>query len=650
MPPPKPLTTASTCAFHFLCFQTSSRRRGEWAMLLFSSAPPPLATSQANKSSSSLEGMERPIRSFKSSIKTVPPHPQTTQKPLPPTPPLKSETPSKKKKSTPSPPASNASSASPARSSSVTFWKAPADWYESLLAPPILLNRSLAPLLPEPSPTPADMDLTSWFDNNPPPSAPLPAIYERRKGNADLGPPGSPPKSPLPAPSKNNGKLDEKTAPPKRDSGQFSPSALKTFFDSDLRHHTFSPTNSARTSITSNASTKEKAFASLGIGSPQQQSVTFEQRPYDPESALPIERTRADRQYLRGKKLQALNKGNTLVDDSWEGTEMDDKMRQLSFSQDYHDLLADQYQEMNFQTEEVLRTRGAHQVYEAQFEERRPKPPPKDQELIPRPLSWQKGSKSSTARIPSRNPSGNFSRNESPVAVTPEHSLQEKVQKWINSWVPRRLSVDPRRQSGLAVIRHSPSPAPRSGTGSMQPPSPTLDHAPSSSQPGSNSADSPVSNAEDHRSSLNSRHSDSPVAPGIAIRTAYRTSTASTSSCSRHSATSRDSHPLSQELHVLYTPRTPPAPPPPPPLKSRSPPLSPKAWNRLRSRDADDEHDRSQHQHHQFSAGFINKAKQARRKHSKDQRQKRLKRSIRVLGPTDPGVVAGYVRVKGGGR
>jgi len=46
-----------------------------------------------------------------------------------------------------------------------------------------------------------------------------------------------------------------------------------------------------------------------------------------------------------------------------------------------------------------------------------------------------------------------------------------------------------------------------------------------------------------------------------------------------------------------------------------------------------------------FKTNIIEKAKEARRRHYKQARQERLKQSIKVLGPTDPGVVA-YV----GGR
>jgi hypothetical protein len=46
--------------------------------------------------------------------------------------------------------------------------------------------------------------------------------------------------------------------------------------------------------------------------------------------------------------------------------------------------------------------------------------------------------------------------------------------------------------------------------------------------------------------------------------------------------------------------------------------------------------------------GLIEKAKEARRRHNMLVRQEKLKKSIRVLGPTDPGVVAGYVKRDGG--
>ena len=685
---------------------------------------------QANTSSSSLEGMERPVRSFTSFIKAVPPHPQAAQKPLPPTPSSILElSGAAKKKGTPLPPTSAPLPPTLERTTSVGSWKAPADWYDSIPAPLVPAIRTLSPLLPEPSPFIGDMDDYSWMGHSPPATTTLLPIYERSSGNTHLESSRSPPSSPSSAPPTTVAKHDETRPSIKHDSGSHSPSVVnKILSNSDMPHSTSSPVNSIHTSITSNASTKEKESASQGIRPPHPCSTSLEHSLFDPNRIPTMDRIRPDHQYLRNKRLRALNKGSPLTDDSWEDAEMDDKTRQLSFSQDYHELLAEQYQEMNVQADEVLSSGGAHHVYEAQFDDprltkHRPKPPPKDKnhDLVPRPLSWQKTSSMSTPTIPSRNPSRILSRNQSSDMVSGNLSgtRHHKMHNRITSWVPRRLSVGPRQHSlepaadetptknpapskhkskktletklekalkedlrfskffppvkplklsrkrksksatrtqpppsktppaskpttphlnptipspllrlpgGLAVIRHSPSPNVELGSiqvASPTPSQPTSDHSPISSP------------NPDARFSWQSSNlaSESPVAPGIAVRRTFRTSRTSSYS-QRSSASSSPSHPLAQE--IMYPPRTPPPPPLPPAVTS--PPSNPPAWNLLKSHNANEDH------HHHFGSGFVEKALQVRRNHSKSVRQDRLKRSIRVLGPTDPGVVGSYVR------
>ncbi|KAF2253236.1 hypothetical protein BU26DRAFT_515608 [Trematosphaeria pertusa] len=199
---------------------------------------------------------------------------------------------------------------------------------------------------------------------------------------------------------------------------------------------------------------------------------------------------------------------------------------------------------------------------------------------------------------------------------------------------PQSASPLMRLPGGLAVVWHSPSLAPKSEAASVQELSPTSDQAPSGSQQPSDHS-IPASNPSDNRSSFNSRHSLSPVAPAVAVHNKFRASVSS--SFSHRSSTS--SHPLAQEVSrsTRTPPPLPPAPPIPPSL-AYSPPLSPDAWKRLKSHNQEEVHHRP---------SFIEKAKEARRRHNREARQERLKRSIRVLGPTDPGVVAGYVRKNG---
>jgi hypothetical protein len=115
---------------------------------------------QGNKSSTSLEGMERPVRSFKSFIKTVPsnPSPPHSNKPLPPTP-----SPSKE---IPSPLFSATTPPSPAHASSSNPWQAPTAWFNSSSSErnspqvsPTLKSRLYSPLLPNLFPAETDNDM-----------------------------------------------------------------------------------------------------------------------------------------------------------------------------------------------------------------------------------------------------------------------------------------------------------------------------------------------------------------------------------------------------------------------------------------------------------------------------------------------------------
>lgn len=672
---------------------------------------------QTNISSSSLEGMERPVRSFKSFIKTVPPAPKAVQKPLPPPPP-------RKRASTPSPPVSTPSSTSAGRTSSVSSWKAPAEWYNNsgsaaspLPSPPVTSMRTYCPLLPEPSPEISEktMERGSWLATSTLSSSRLLPIYERPNGKSDVGPSRTPPRSPLPAPPMNN-PLNE--GRPSLEQGQNMSGSLGAIdsgsqpeFESCFR--TVSPADSAHTSVGSKETTKDKISHSLGINSPKQEVAMLENRSYDPESIPPMDRTRADRQYLRDKKFRALNKGSPWADDSWEDMEMDGKTRQMSFSQDYHDLLADQYQEMHVHAAEVLSSGGAHQVYNARFEHPKSKVPPKDLGLVPSPLSWEKSSDPSTPQSSSQPP------NKEQPSAPPKKS---GVHKRITSWVPHRLTVAPKRRAfkqpsdgqletdhppsrqkqipeqevdkllkddlrfsmffppgkhlkfgkkrgkgtnteqptkalplaashqyaspimrlpgGLAVIRHSPIVSPKSEAASMRDMSPVSPMSGLTASGSNLGDDGAPSSFPDHRSSFISLRSDSPVAPGIAIRSNSRTSGSNYSRTSGRSSAGSQNHPLSQE--IAQTKPTSPALPPAPshPSSSQpSPPLSPGAWKQLKSHGKDGE------DHHRL--GFVEKAKQARRRLRRDARQDKLKKSIRVLGPTDPGVVAGYVKRDG---
>ncbi|PVI08239.1 hypothetical protein DM02DRAFT_648296 [Periconia macrospinosa] len=696
---------------------------------------------QENLSSSSLEGMKRPVRSFKSFIKTVPPHPTSQDKHSPPFTPL--ETTQSSSPSTPRP-------SSLKKSSSPESWSAPDNWYDTKDSPQIPLNREFSPLLPEPSPHTSDMALQSpTYPVAAPLSSPTSGLRPiiERKVSHDLAPPSSPPKSPLPSPPlwTLNGRTTENplvSSNVARSSNRSPGPTIKKYAqESDPRFRTTSPPSSTNTSIISNASTKEKAFASLGIDSTMHQTAVLHNSSLKYARSQTTESDRADDQRGRGKRLMLVNQGNPLTDDGWEDLEMDDKTRMLSFSQDYHDLLVDQYRELEVKDH-------------ADVPDRKPKVPPKDRELVPKPLSWRK----STSGVPS--PQNASPRTQSPGnshSHTSATDLKESKLKIIPAWVPRRLSVGAVRHlstgepsknhhtatrskqipeaevdkslknelrlsmfipsskplrfrkksrdhttksspsakasspntspskttpllrlpGGLAIVRQVPSTT--SNQSSADFPKHSSD-SPSNSHTHSHrtSYSLPKRNPNNHRSSLttHNRHSHS---PGTASST---TTTTNNNNTSRHSTASST---YSQSSYTSYPPALaisapyaipPPPPPPPPPSIPYEAPLSPEAWTRLktnappsdspspsRSQSPGGHHHRpffpspsssssSWHTYYaharphrsEFVPGFVAKARDARRLHHKQQRQERLKKSIKVLGPTDPSVVSGYVR------
>ncbi|KAF1975639.1 hypothetical protein BU23DRAFT_65407 [Bimuria novae-zelandiae CBS 107.79] len=600
---------------------------------------------ERNKSSTPLEGMERPVRSFKSFIQTTPPHPTETDKSLSLTPAPWISAPSALARSTSD------------RDSNIASWKAPADWYDDgvsgkpaqSLSPPGSAPRTFDPLIPEPTPgLPVVME-SEFTTGQAPSSSPagrLLPIYERPNVTQDLGPPGNPPIYPLPAtPSLKDRSIENILSP----AHQRATTTLSRNFGDD------EPRAQIVSRAASNAPTKEKAFASLGLDDSSQKR-----------------RKCPDRTYLRGKKLGALNKGPPWAEDSWEDEEMDEQTRELSFSQDWHNFLSDQYQESNVRAQEVLNAEGPHQVYEAQFEEPKGKALPGDHDLVPRPLSWQKSSGQNTPRSPSRNREKDRSEDAHQKskhmrlsALLPHRRGSSDIQRKDNKKKERRRSRSKHIQEsevnqglddyfrfskiyptsrtmkfgkkhkkssstrsapvpssppqpsplmrlprGHAVVRtHSPSAASKSDVLSDK--SPTSQHTRSNSHYGSEYSHT----TSKHRASYNSRTLPSEANIPATMRSAYP-----------------------QEVSP---PTSPPPPPPPPPILPSSPPQSPPlpvdSLNRTGAVDKSAEH--------RYTLRFIEKAKESRRRRATEVRQDKLKRSIKVLGPTDPGIAhSGYVK------
>jgi hypothetical protein len=137
--------------------------------------------------------MERPVQSFKSFVRTLPPSPNTSDendKPLPPTPSSDQSLPPLL--------------SSPLATSTESAWKAPTEWEWDNPSPPsqvpttsIFTARNYSPLIPEPSPGLSSMqtESSSWpFKANASQYPRLQPIRERSKSR-----PNTPPRNPFKA-------------------------------------------------------------------------------------------------------------------------------------------------------------------------------------------------------------------------------------------------------------------------------------------------------------------------------------------------------------------------------------------------------------------------------------------------------------------
>ncbi|OCK84710.1 hypothetical protein K432DRAFT_389313 [Lepidopterella palustris CBS 459.81] len=364
---------------------------------------------QASLSSSSLNGMEKPVRSFKSYMRSAPPNPPNS-KPLPPIPP----------KDNSSPPSSSRKLKSSLYSQPSSASQAVADW-----PPPTIYDgesrylgknglfvasptRTYSPIIPDPSSGTAEapMEPRSSPSQGARPSnqTRLSPVSERR--TQEFGVPRTPPKSPLPELPVNatmaatmaesldlHLPLHLKPVRDPRPANLGFSTANKSEINrkaSLVSPRSGSPMSSTPTRLSSSppqAFTHSDVFASLGdepndsLRSPSRGRTLSRQQPSRPFDQTYYAETGP--RYKRGLHLDTKNRCTPLDDDSWEDEEMDERERQISFSKDYHNLLVDQYRELalhNPHTEEDTALNLEHA---------------RDATLIPRPLSWRKGSRAS---------------------------------------------------------------------------------------------------------------------------------------------------------------------------------------------------------------------------------------------------------------
>ncbi|KAJ4372447.1 hypothetical protein N0V83_004221 [Neocucurbitaria cava] len=429
----------------------------------------------------------------------------------------------------------------------------------------------------------------------------------------------------------------------------------------------------------SDVATKAKAFASLGLGSPRNTKI---------EDA-PAHLT------LRGKKLRPLSRGDPVVDDGLENNELANKIQQLSFAQDYHEVLADQYHKLHALQPEVADNdqgqtlqslscmKGSNGLSSAKWQapsasERKPRHKrmkswvhlhylndsqqrrdprdevhqrsisdsavPRKKKILESEIDRLLGKEIRLRHLLAQTRGFKFNKRR-PKAASPERPVKPSPHPALLP-SPRLEQPMPllRLPGGFALVRQSPSETSQPRTASSHDASPLADITRGASNISSVMS---ISDTSRPRSSLYSQHWQVPVAPTIAVNNSQRNSMGSVQSF--HSRSSSSSPPTSPLAHEIALPRT---PPPIPSLSARVPratPSSPTSPNGSEKRNQGDfsetEEDHDTHVHR-----ILDRARGARdawRSHQRELRQERLKQSIKVLGPTDPTVVAGYVKREG---
>jgi hypothetical protein len=639
---------------------------------------------QGNKSSTSLEGMERPVRSFKSFIETVPsnPSPPHSNKPLPPTP-----SPSKK---IPSPLSSATIPPSSAHASSSNPWQAPTAWFNSSSSErnspqvsPTLTSRLYSPLLPNLFPAENDNDMeirAEYGETASPQLMPYECAYH------DLGPPLEPPRSPLPIPPRSAAKIEEKSRA--QNLHNEHPSYME---HSNIGNSNYAleqgdvrmalPAQSA-SSWASNAANKEKTIAPLGISRPAEQSTVEVHTTLSPvEIHVALQKSRS-RRVLESKKR------NPLADDNWEDLDMDSKDRQLSFSQDYHNLLADQYQEMSVRPEEALLNGPSYIESQNLGTNVSTNYAPNDQGLVPLPLTWKKESGTSTPRNTPQ------TRYETETLHTDgSSSRQKRASAKLQTWIPQRIG----RGAKSVGLTH------KVATFSFTPPLPHQEEAQESSASHVDPKLEPSPDWEVDKDLANDLRFSKFFPSKKPVRSGKKPSRRLNKSKAPTSAPFDSHQPPTQIIRLplgLAVVRTPPRPPTSDipgivelstagdPLYSTSSsqqstsPVSPRdnrssyysdysqasnsrtnaACANFRNSVASALTNTTKSSHsptslsnisRKFSGdpdtawrrpGFLEKARVARKRRDAQVKRDNLKKSIRVLGPTDPRVVEGYVR------
>jgi hypothetical protein len=365
--------------------------------------------------SSHLKGMERPVRSFKSFIRSSPSY-AITDKPLPPIPQLQKH------------PSSSYIPTSGAWSTGFSLWRSPSDWDNGdgsqAQSTPSFAARYYSPLLPEPPEDLAAMqaDTTLWqVDNGPFRQTLLDPIHEKVTEVPDL-PPRNPSRRSLllsiPSPPRNDstGSLLSISSQYSTVTPQGNTQGVRSRVPSVEELDSVLPSPLDLASALSDMTMKERAFASLGLGSPRDQGIVWGFQAQRSDSVQLDASAHPDLQTDEFNTSKGEDDQVDKIAPRSEDINTSHNLHDPSFIQDYQYLVIDQ--DVGNCTQSV--------------EDSRSKTPPHDQGLTPQPLAWRKQSSSSAPTEPFQDPQ--MVHLSSPQ---PQSNLRK-----MSSWVGHHLKIN----------------------------------------------------------------------------------------------------------------------------------------------------------------------------------------------------------------
>ncbi|KAF1932383.1 uncharacterized protein M421DRAFT_417103 [Didymella exigua CBS 183.55] len=340
--------------------------------------------------------MERPVQFFKSFIRVTPRAPDKPLSPVLVKPPLQKHT------------SSSSIITVQSRSTGLSLWESPSNWdngegSQAQSTPPLAL-RKYSPIIPEPPEDIAAMqaDPVLWQQSNGSfQQTPLDPIHEQSAATPDI-PPRNPSRLSLslsdPSSTKNNSKdtlpsTSSRYSTNTNDDGR----PEERFDDTDL------PSPLGLVSALSDVTMKERAFNWLDLGSPRDQGIVWDGPHQRSDSVKREEDSPLDRPA------------------SPEGPEMSEKMQALDFAQDCRSVLAD----CSFDGREELVL---------------PRTPPKDRDLTPEPLTWNK---------PVGSPTGESLQRPQlpPTASLGRYKNIRKMSSWVNHHLGKEFQADINQRS-----------------------------------------------------------------------------------------------------------------------------------------------------------------------------------------------------------